>query len=282
MVINWDDYQFSLKEENEDICFTSESMAWVLDGASGLYKQQITNQKSDAAWFVHQLDSYLKKHLMDDMDINEIIRNALIEIKERFLCFPNAKSVEDYPSCAAAILRVRNDVLEYYVMADCELLLKDKNENITKISDYRVSQFDDKAIQMAIQEAKRTNTSVWECHDVMIPMELENRKMKNEKGGYFALSDNPDVCEEALMGSFDINNLTSLCLCSDGFAQYYQTMKVVEDEESLFHDLETLSLANMHERMYQKQQADATLTSYPRFRLTDDNTIIYGKIKKDL
>lgn len=282
MVIHWNTFQFSLKEENEDICFADDTMAWVLDGASGLYKMSVSDHSSDAAWYVKQINSYLKEHLQDEVSITKIIENAIVDTKEKFLCFPNANLVEDYPSCAAAIIKIKNNVLEYYVMADCELLIKDIHGKITRISDQRVSKFDDRAIQIAIEEAKKTNKSVWECRDAMLPMKKLNRKMKNKKDGYFALADDPSICHEALTGIVDIADIESICMCSDGFAQYYETMKIVDNEETFFEHLQTYSLKDMHDQMYQKQQADSGLSEYPRFRLTDDNTIIYGLLKKDL
>lgn len=282
MVINWQTFTFTIKKENEDICYADNNMAWVLDGASGLYKEHISEHASDAAWFVYELDKYLKQHLLEEQSIIEILQTGLFEIKQQYLEFPGIESVQEYPSCAAAIIRRIGNVLEYYIMADCELMFKEIDGTIHRMSDHRVSVFDHLVLMEACRLSKERHTSVKDCLEDVFPMEIENRKLKNKANGYYALSDDVSICDKGITGRLSLDHIQSICLCSDGFAQYIDTMKIVDDEAAFFHELETKSFSQMHDCLYAKQCEDADLTKYPRFKLTDDNTVIYGEIKKDL
>ena len=50
---------------NEDAIYTCEKFAFVIDGATGLLKENISNMQSDAQWFSNSLKAYLIENLTD-------------------------------------------------------------------------------------------------------------------------------------------------------------------------------------------------------------------------
>ncbi|AYE34611.1 hypothetical protein ACT1UF_01660 [Clostridium septicum] len=57
--------------------------------------------------------------------------------------------------------------------------------------------------------------------------------MKNKENGYWILELNEESIEHALTGTLEIEKEAKLCMVSDGFSQYYDTLKIARDSKSL-------------------------------------------------
>ena len=66
---------------NEDAVFINSKFGFVIDGASGLYKEKITTAESDAQWFSNAWKEYLEKSLTDESkELSQIFRDGVKEI----------------------------------------------------------------------------------------------------------------------------------------------------------------------------------------------------------
>lgn len=270
----------TLKMQNEDIVYGDGSVAWVLDGATGIDGTHISDEASDAYWYVKQLDLHLRMHLNNyNKSITQILKEGMQHIIQTYKMFEGYHKQIDFPSCAGVIVRKHENILEYYVMADCELLIEKTDREVLEIVDHRVSRYDDLAIQDGIQAALERGKSLSECKDAMMKQEHITRGMKNV--AYFALSDNITAVDEGLSGTIPLLDIKNICLLSDGFAQYFEVMKLCENANQFMKLCKSNSIEELYNRLLNAQQQDAGLDAHPRFKISDDATILYWRMQDE-
>src|SRR5690554_808282 len=113
---------------NEDNCFINNNFGFVIDGATGKNKVKITNDESDAKWFSNSWKEFLIKHLPNhNQTISQIVKHGIVEINNKLKQFVNYALADLKPSAAIAIFRVNKNKIEYFVLADCSLVVAKKD-----------------------------------------------------------------------------------------------------------------------------------------------------------
>ena len=166
----WEIINKSIKKVNEDIAYADENMAWVLDGATGLTDKKLTSFESDARWFVNEWDKYLKDNLNDKCKtIRDIILEGIVIIRDRFYKECGLDYIEEIkrPSASISIVRKNEDIIEYFMLGDCTLLIKDIDNNVTKIKDISLEKFDNRAISEMLKIRDENNISWVEARKII-------------------------------------------------------------------------------------------------------------------
>lgn len=103
--------------------------------------------------------------------------------------------------------------------------------------------------------------------------------MKNKENGYWILELNEESIEHALTGTLEIEKEAKLCMVSDGFSQYYDTLKIARDSNEFIDIASKSNLEEMVKKLRNIQEKDSFCNTYPRFKKGDDSTIVYLEIK---
>ena len=79
----------------EDALYADENCAFVIDGATGVSGEKVTDCATDAAWFSAAHRAYLAGALKGDGEIAEILKTGVREVAARYARFDGADKVKD-------------------------------------------------------------------------------------------------------------------------------------------------------------------------------------------
>ncbi|MGL5380696.1 hypothetical protein [Clostridium sp.] len=266
---------------NEDIFNITEKAAWVLDGATGLTGSNISGFKSDASWYVDKWNEYLKKNINDNKSLKEIIRFGISIIKEEYRAFSGFDSLQDveYPCAAISLIRlVDENKIEYFVLGDCTLLFKNDIEEL-EIYDRKLEQLEEKIIDKIICEKNKNSISLLDAKKLCLEDIKNTRLLKNKVNGYWILELDEEAVNYALTGTVDISKDLSVCIMSDGFSQYYDTLNISKNSKEFMELLKEKPIEELLEELRRVQENDGECNKYPRLKKGDDSTIVYLKFK---
>lgn len=275
----WEIVNKSGKKVNEDIAYADENMAWVLDGATGLSDKKLTSFESDAQWFVNEWDKYLKDNLNNtDKAIRDIVLEGIGIIRDRFYKESGLDYIEEIkrPSASISLVRKNKDIIEYFMLGDCTLLINDIHNNVARIKDKSLEKFDNIAISEMLKVRDEKNISWVEARKIVNPILIENRLLKNTQEGYWILEFNEEAINHCIEGSFLAKDVKNLALMSDGFSAIVDTYKYCDDGE-LIERLIELGTENTYELIRQIEEQDKDILKYPRLKKGDDSSIVFLK-----
>ncbi len=302
----------SQKKNNEDVIFASDTLWIVADAASGLTKSDYMQQGSDAAWFSNFLVSSIAKQIEtkdqavassdhsddlknSDLSLSQILANAC---KQAADLFPACSELE-MPSAAIAILyknKAKNQ-FEYLVLGDCVLLLE--TDTVTKITDPTIAAFDQLALDFMAKSSQEKHQPFLDQRPLANAILIENRKKKNQPGGYFIVDCSTRWLGHELVGTVPLDALKRAALYSDGFDQLQSFLEADsfllaasnQDEkmhteadakgntDPAFLDYIFANQDSVLDQLYDLQEQDATCTILPRFKLRDDTSLILVDFK---
>lgn len=193
----YDNLSFTNKRINEDIFGRTNFSAWVMDGATGYYKNSINGYNSDAEWYVHQWNEFLIKNASNEKyDIKSVLSIGINKIEESY--FRNLKyqlnDIHDFPSATIALIKFDKKVIKYFVLGDCVIVVK-QNNSIKIITDNRISLFEDKVVKNIIRIQKKSSIGIEKAREAVMDMLKDNRKMKNVEAGYWVIEFNKKAIE---------------------------------------------------------------------------------------
>ena len=265
------------REWNEDYAYANDEFYFVIDGATSLTTQKFSKEATDAKWFAKNLCKFLKTALLDkSKNLTQILKLAIIKLKQDYLALSKNNVVIDMPSAAICVCRKNNNKLEYFVLGDCGFLIKTP-QYIKDITTTDIAKLDKRDIDTMIQLSKQTNISILEARKKIADQVLAKRLSKNTPNGYYIISDDPNACDHAVCGEIDIEDNTQIVLYSDGFSQIWDT--VYKYSISKVFDLlnSGYKLKQIVKDLRTIQQLDKDCNDYPRFKKSDDSSAIYVK-----
>ena len=274
----------SIKSVNEDIIYADENMAWVLDGATGLIDKNLTSYESDAKWFVTEWDKYLRNNLWDrSKSIKEIVLEGIGVIREIFYKECDLVYVDEIkrPSASMSIVRKNKDIIEYFMLGDCTLLIKDIKDIVVKVKDTTLEKFDNNAISEMIKVKNEKNISAIEAREIVKPILIDNRLKKNKPEGYWILEFNKDAVNHSIEGELIASDIKNLVLMSDGFAAIFDTYKYCT-EDGLIDLLDEYGVKKVYELIREIEEDDKDIIKYNRMKKGDDSSIVFIKNKEDV
>jgi hypothetical protein len=187
---------------NEDLVVSGPSWAFVLDGATPA-PGVATGCRHDVPWLVHRLAQALAKRLIltADLPLNEILADAIAELRDAH-AGPCDLANPDSPSSTAAIARAGGTTLDYLVLCDSPILLRQTSGQLTLIADDRLAQLPGgPPYRPGLVRARR-----------------------NQPGGFWVASTDPTAAYHAVSGQAELAELTDAALFTDGvtrLAQWY-------------------------------------------------------------
>lgn len=276
MFSNKKEISVSYKAKNEDCFYLADDLAFVIDGASGLDKINITNEISDAAWYSHNIKDAILE-FQNESDIREVLFRAVKKVNGEYRKLEGFEQVKDFPSAVIAMARKKEDFLEILVLGDCMCILQKRDMSVERVEDTRIETFDKRAIQYGMLKREETGLDFCDTKVMYRNILISNRTMKNKPGGYYCLSDDDAAIHEAYVKKYRLDDIRAIGIMSDGFSQILDLFHLYDDKSFL----STISQKDLHEiydELYDAQCADRKMNIYPRFSKSDDATLLYFEI----
>lgn len=262
---------------NEDNCFVNSNFGFVIDGATGKNKVKITNDDSDAKWFSSTWKEFLIENLSNlNLTISEIVKKGIVEVNNKLQQFENYSIADLKPSAAIAIFRVNKNKVEYFVLADCSLVIAKKDGTTSVITTEDITMLDNKYLNLIKTLATKNNIPMLEAKKLpevreFVVQMFENR---NTETGGWVLSNSLEAVDNAKTGTVLLDEIKSIIGLSDGFSQIYDLFNHVTPEK-LSRDLANgSSLENYYNKLFALQDKDKTCETYLRSKVRDDATAI--------
>ncbi|MHC1747827.1 MAG: protein phosphatase 2C domain-containing protein [Cellulosilyticaceae bacterium] len=271
----------SEKKVNEDYYRLSKNYAWLLDGASGLTENKLTLAPTDAKWLVEAIDNTLQEKIAQtDQTLVKIVQETMDCVSHEFLSSIEGKKYEKYelPSSTLCLVRENANKLEYYSIGDSFILIKMKTGEVIQIYDTPLTQMEETALRKLQELSKEKKLPLVKCRPFVQEMLIGYRKLKNTQEGYWVFSIEDNDASKGIYGELPLEAVESICLLSDGFAQYFEVLQLAEDAGEFISKLEECSVEELFKTLKKAQDEDADCTLYPRLKKSDDTTAVYIKL----
>ncbi|MBB5321888.1 protein phosphatase 2C domain-containing protein [Marinobacter oulmenensis] len=267
------------KKVNEDELYFSESVAFVLDGATGLGEPLIQNEESDASWFVRNLKSFLKSRITDDEPVEESLFYAVKKTKNLFNAITSKYNVKKFqiPSSGLILVHLNNHTLNIHRLGDCEIYCLLEDGKIWKFPNSPLESFDNHSISL-LQKEIASGKPFPEARKAIASTLRRTRSMMNSPGGYSALSPDLKYTEYLETKKIDAKSVSKILLCSDGFSISFKQYGICKVEEILSKS--GPSLKQIINEIRKIENDDKSLLKHPRLKPQDDATAMIIEVAK--
>jgi hypothetical protein len=178
---------------NEDFLVVGDSFVIVLDGVTQLPDVD-TGCRHDPIWLVRTLGALLAEtmRVRSRASLTEILDHAIRRLREAH--GPSCDLTNpDSPSSTAAIIRERDEILDYLVLCDSTVVM-DRDDSCVVVTDDRTAR---------LPAYDRVSVA----------------RLRNMPGGFWVASTRPEAASHALTGSVQRESLRRVLVCSDGVSR---------------------------------------------------------------
>ena len=249
---------------NEDRFITGKDYFVVIDGATPLKKSNLFNE---ARWMVDYIKSNFNK-------CRGSVKSRLKKLcEEAFEKIPVKASGEDYlPSASACWVELKENSAVISLLGDCEVTAVYRDGTVVRFHDDRLDGLDAKAIDEMVAVAKEKNISVKEARKYIEDTLIKHRRLANKPDGYSALLLSENVKIDEKRYEIERENIRTLYLYSDGFAQAFTALDIYPDHNAMFKRI--CDIGEEIDKIEKCAYADADCNAHPRFKTIDDITAI--------
>lgn len=266
----------------EDAIGFGKDYCFAMDGASCLSGVEVMGRGSDAAWMAEKVAAGLCQRLDagDDRPTLEILTEILVPLKDQYLSTLSEKGLErpdDSPSAGFALFRKRNGRLEFFGLGDCVGVAALPGGTEFFSLDTNLPQLDGQVLAQMRRLHNETQLPLLQTRPMCYDLLLSNRKKRNRPGGYWVLDlATPEALVNARQFSWELREPVSVAVFSDGFAQLSDTFGFYKGYFPLFSSMQNSDLEQMYRRLWDAQEADHHGNQYPRLKLRDDTSALWG------
>lgn len=273
----------SPESPNQDCWGHVENAVWVIDGATNLDNIALSPGGDDGEWIASALNKFLLETKWSEYaSVADVVREAIGTLWQQYMPWldraPNKSSTA--PSAAIAVVRrLDRSRLEYFVLGDCSITLFDP---ATWTEQYFTNQDIIALDAVAIAELESlmlSGLSFAEARQGISKTLRKNRSLMNTPGGYWIVSLDPEAPKHATQGIIDNAESLKIMLASDGFSRlwdlfhmndrgWYEATPRIDG----LHDARDLECMMAVLRQVEKEDAD--VSQYPRFKVSDDATVV--------
>lgn len=263
--------------DNLDAADCFENVFWVIDGVAS-HTNTIDSHKDDTFFFVHTLSNNIKQILQQDKNINllSLLHNSLQQTYNDCLQkgLVLADTHGDHPACALSIIRINNDSLEYYTIADCSLIvLTPQLYPILQLQDNRVTNYEKQYVKEILKVMLNKKCSFREAKQETQEIARKIRHQRNKKNSYWVIDFNIDSLNHGYYGTIPFKQ-GYILLCSDGFDRLVSLFKLF-NYSSLAMFLQFLPVEYFYNLLRQYEEEDSECIWYPRIKVHDDASLIF-------
>ncbi|MFF3974896.1 hypothetical protein ACFYZ6_34280 [Streptomyces rubiginosohelvolus] len=251
---------------NEDTVHASPTGVVLLDGLSAP-KDLPMGCIHGTPWFVRQLGTSLLNLIGDNgVTLREALRAAISEVNDlhRGTCALDGDAV---PASTVAMIREREDVLDYLVLSDNVLVLDLGDDGVRTVTDKRVERVAGEEMRAALQGPTGTSEHAARVSALV----TVQRRLRNRPGGYWVAATDPAAADEAITGTVDLTRVRQAALLTDGASRLVDSFDALSWEQ-LLDLLGTEGPSALITRTREVELADPVGERWPRFKRSDDAT----------
>ena len=264
---------------NEDTIFYNEKLLIVMDAATNLSKIRFTSEESDGCWLSKNTVSLLSEFLNDS---TESIPHALERVSKILKDEINSlgcNNEELYPSGSIVIARIVNDTVEIFSIGDCSALIEFSNScKKMLIRDDNISKMDNAALNQLKEWREQSGKPIIELTPQIREMLIKNRNKRNKENGYWIFDPTGIAIKYATTLKFNCSEIKSIALMSDGFYSI-SMFENFSDNSKIISALKSNPAGKMIDDIFEELNKDVQLNKYPRFKIKDDASVVFAKIK---
>lgn len=252
--------------DNEDFVGTIPDGVVLIDGAGSAGAD--SGCRHGVAWYSHRLGTGILSALAGGLRPRDALRAAISGVADlhRDTC---DLSHPGTPSATVIVTSVRGSALDYLVLADSVLLLRNGDE-VCAVSDEREA--DVGARYRADMDATPNGTAE---HDQALTRYITAmRDHRNRPGGFWVASTDPDSADEAISDSVPLADLDAFALLSDGASRLADRFGLT-DWTGILRILHESGPATLIRQTRDAEHGDPDGSRWPRGKAYDDATAAY-------
>jgi hypothetical protein len=265
---------------NEDIAGSTDTAAWVMDGATGLADEQLLPYVSDAAWLVRRVDAFLRAHADDtSLGMTELIAGAIEDVRMAFQRSKRREAQARYelPSAGIVFVRCAANGIEYARLGDCTGVFALGNAGAS-MGRSRLHSLDEQVLDR-MRALRRQGVQGYARLRRAIGEDLRaNRNLANVAGGYWVLGIEPEAADHMETGAIQPDRPATALLMSDGFYRAVDTFQVITEDQIVAWAMDE-GLATILATVRRLEAGDAECLHYPRFKPHDDATALLCEVE---
>jgi hypothetical protein len=267
----------SAERVNEDALGATGTIAFVLDGVTGLADAPLLPGKSDAAWVAGAARDLLLElgqgRAGDLRGLIKLVENGIASRFERErLRVPSERY--ELPWTTLSLIGITAGTLHLAYLGDSRILVETADGEIHNFGTNPTrSAFEQRLSARVVKERKTSGLGVDAIRATVLPELRRARNTVNSGNGYWLLGAEGDVATHAAVTSLALNGPATVLLSTDGFYALREDYAVFDDRD-LIATAQTLGLAQLGAQLRRIEEADATGERYPRMKTSDDATAI--------
>lgn len=268
-------------KENDDALGATGSIAFVLDGATGLSDTPLMPGPSDAAWVAHAARDLLLREHGAASDLRAIITRAAEGVVARFeaerLRAPVARW--ELPWATLSLVGVENGHLNIAYVGDSRVLIETHDDEIHNFgTNPSRTAFESKLAAKMIAQRKSEALGIDSIRATVLPELRRARDTVNTASGFWLMGPDPAVGANATVTSLKLDGPATVLLVTDGFYALVEDYKRYGDRE-LIATAQTLGLSILARELRHIEDEDAEGARYPRMKKSDDATALLVRVE---
>ncbi|MFI6889917.1 protein phosphatase 2C domain-containing protein [Streptosporangium canum] len=255
----------SSERPNEDWVAANPTSVIVLDGVTA---PRVTEHgcHHSVDWFTQNLGGRLLMLLSEDVDMSTALATAIDQVASlhQDTCTLDSPGV---PAAAVAMLRRRDDTVDYLVLADAVIVL-DSEDGIQVVSDTRVEQ----AAPEALARTREETIGTPEHQAAVARMSVEQLRKRNVPGGYWVAAAEREAAFRAFTGQIPAAGLRRVAIFTDGASRAVDTFEGM-DWDTCLNFLQENGPRGLISYVRKIEAEDPEGRRWPRFKKSDDATV---------
>lgn len=276
-------------EINEDDCAASLKLLIALDGATGLYKANYTPNPSDASWLATEGVETLMQKLgaaeSVDISIPQVVYEAAKEIGQRFFDLASKTlspgemlNPETFPSAGLSLAWISENKIHVYSLGDLTVALMRKDGTTSVVRGKKLPELDSIVISKMARLAKERGEDVIAQRPLVQEDLRINRNLRNKDEGYFIFDPTAEGADKGIYEVFDAEDVERVLIVSDGISDAVGVYDIFSDYRDFAESVKKDGGASAYAKLRQIQADDPGCNKYPRFKIGDDVSIVYGEV----
>lgn len=266
---------------NDDALGSTASIAFVLDGATGLGDTPLMPGESDAAWVAHAARDLLLQQNGSSPNLRAIVGAVAHGIVARFekerLREPLARW--EMPWATLSLIGLEAGRLNIAYVGDSRVLIETHDDEVHNFgTNPSRTAFESKLAAKMIARRKSEALGMDSIRATVLDDLRRARDTVNTPNGFWLLGADPAVAENVTVTSIALDGPATVLLVTDGFYALVEDYKRYGDRE-LIATAQTLGLAILARELRHIEDDDANGERYPRMKKSDDATALLVRVE---
>jgi len=264
---------------NEDALGATGTIAFVLDGVTGLADAPLLSGKSDAAWVsAAARDLFLQHGPGRGADLRALIKVVAEGISERFSRERLRAPADRYemPWTTLSIIGIAPGVLHIAYLGDSRVIVESAEGEIHNFGTNPTRTIFEQKLSAKVV-ANKSGLGIDAIRATVLPELRRARNTVNTAGGFWLLGADPEAAAHAGVTSLTLSGPATVLLATDGFYALKEDYQVFDDRD-LVATSQTLGLAEMGAQARRIEEADPFGQRFPRMKKSDDATALLVRV----